>query len=207
MAKKTLKAYAEENNLKITYAFDEDLGKNRKLITGFSSLEEVLKSMDTVKGKAGLFSKAEEDHGFDKFIEQLEPDAIETVKLEEVGVFVLTRFDLPYLREDRCSRCFYCSLYNTRSKTNYCGRTKRKGSIERAHWCEKFKHRNSSGLYYKDGTPVRSKTRDDYRTENQWLTVGRYIKDGEKGLEMYPTMNTSKTYLHYLIEQTEECLD
>lgn len=207
MPRVTLQAYAEEHNLRIRYVFDEELCKNRKLITGFSSFEDVFQCMDIVKGKAGLFQKSEDEHGFDQFIEQLEPQSIDTFDINQIGVFVLTRFDLPYLREDRCSRCFYCRLYNERAKRNYCARTKRTGSIERAHWCEKFKHRNPSGLYYKDGIPVRSKTRDDYRTESQWLAVGRYVREGEEGVEMYSTMNTYKKYVYYLIEQTEECLD
>lgn len=119
MPRVTLQAYAEEHNLSIRYVFDEDLCKNRKLITGFSSFEDVFQCMDIVKGKAGLFQKSEDEHGFDKFIEQLEPQSIETFDINQIGVFVLTRFDLPYLREDRCSRCFYCSLYNERSKTNW----------------------------------------------------------------------------------------
>ena len=207
MPRVTLQAYAEEHDLRISYAFDKNSCKNRKLITGFSSFDEVFQCMDIVKGNAGIFQKSEDEHGFNKFIEQLEPQSIETFDINQIGVFVLTRFDLPYLREDRCSRCFYCSLYNERSKTYYCGRTKRSGGIDRAHWCEQFKHRNPSGLYYKDGIPVRSKTRDDYRTENQWLAVGRKVKDGKEGLEMYASMNTSKKYVYYLIEQTDEYLD
>lgn len=62
-------------------------------------------------------------------------------------------------------------------------------------------------LYYReDGIPVRNKTSLDYRTENQWNMVGRYIKDGAKGLEMHPTMNGSKTFTYYLIEDTVEIL-
>lgn len=33
------------------------------------------------------------------------------------------------------------------------------------------------------------------------------MKSCARGLEMYSTMNTSKMYVYYLIEQTEECLD
>ena len=60
MPRVTLQAYAEEHNLSIRYVFDEDLCKNRKLITGFSSFEDVFQCMDIVKGKAGLFQKSED---------------------------------------------------------------------------------------------------------------------------------------------------
>lgn len=76
MGKQTLKAYAEEINLKITYAFDEYLCKNRKLITGFSSFEDVFQCMDIVKGKAGLFQKSEDEHGFVDILSQLKPGRI-----------------------------------------------------------------------------------------------------------------------------------
>lgn len=201
MPKATLKAYAEENNLQIKYAYDEKLNRNRKVITGFSSIAEVLKCTNQVKGNVCLFAESENECNF---IEQLNPESMnEDINIENIGVFVLSKFDLPYLREDRCSRCLYCRRYDRLTKTNHCARTKRSGSIERAHWCEEFKHRNSSGSYYKDGIPVRSKTKDDYRTESQWLTVGRYVKDGEEGVEMFSTMNTSRTYVYYLIEQTD----
>ena len=44
MPRVTLQAYAEEHRLKVKYAYDEYLCKNRKIITGFSSFEDVFKN-------------------------------------------------------------------------------------------------------------------------------------------------------------------
>ena len=54
MPRITLQAYAEEHNLSIRYVFDEELCKNRKLITGFSSFEDVVQCMDIVKGNSSV---------------------------------------------------------------------------------------------------------------------------------------------------------
>lgn len=61
MPKATLKAYAEENNLQIKYAYDEKLNRNRKVITGFSSIAEVLKCTNLVKGNVCLFAESENE--------------------------------------------------------------------------------------------------------------------------------------------------
>lgn len=206
MATKSLKAYSEENSLPIIYAYDEEINAGRKLITGFASIDDIQKCIKSVGGYPCLFGNETPKGGRpgDKhFLGELKQDELENIDIKQIGVFKLSRrIEHIYLREDTCARCYYCCEYEPRGKTNRCARTKRSGNIERAHWCSKFKHRNSSGLYYKDGVPVRSKTSDDYRTEIQWEKVGRYVKDGEEGIAMYPTMNTSKTYVYYLMEQT-----
>ena len=214
MATKSLKAYSEENSLPIIYAYDEEINAGRKLITGFASIDDVQKCIKSVGGYPCFFGMETPKGGRpgDKhFLGELKQDELENIDINQVGVFKLSRFDrLEHricLRGDTCARCQHCREYDPHEKTNRCDVSKRHGSILRGHYCENFKHRNGSGLFYRDGVPVRSKTSDDYRTELQWEKVGRKIKEGEKGLLMHPSMNTLKKYVYYLIEQTEECLD
>ena len=198
---KTLKAYAEENSLPITYAYDEEINANRKLITGFASIDDVQKCVKYVGGNPCLFEESENER---LFLGELDLEGLELADIKQVGVFKLSKYDRQYLREDRCPRCKFSSLCVYRLRINYCSRTKRKGSIERAHYCEKFMPRNSKDMVYRNGMPVRSKTSTDYRTANQWMNIGRTVREGEIGIEMYATMASSKTCLYYLVEQTEE---
>lgn len=203
--KTSLNAYSEDLDMPIVFTYDQERKANRKVLTGFKSYDNVLECKKSVKGDICHFSESD---GKLIFLGLLDQEKLEGLDLKQVGVCVLPYEERPYLREDTCARCLHCQDYKARSKNNYCKETKRSGSTSRGHYCEKFKNRNSKKLYYKeDGIPVRSKTSMDYRTEYQWDSVGRKVKDGEEGLEMYASMNTSKKYVYYLIKQTEECLD
>ena len=66
-----------------------------------------------------------------------------------------------------------------------------------------FKHRsNETGT---DGIPIKNKQPFDYRTEKQWLECGRKIKQGVQGVEMHANSHSLKTFIYYLIGDTEPC--
>lgn len=117
----------------------------------------------------------------------------------------------PFLRQETCWRCKSGRGNGTKCSTPgrithvFCAKRRRWVNNNKACVCEWWDSLMPAELYYReDGIPVRNKTSLDYRTENQWNMVGRYIKDGAKGLEMHPTMNGSKTFTYYLIEDTVE---
>lgn len=201
--KTSLNAYSEDPGMSLLHAYDAERNVYRKVLTGFKTFDDIIECKNSVKGFICHFK---EINNRKEFLGILELEAL-GMNLKQVGVCVLPRSERPYLREDSCARCHHCQEYDQHEKTNRCDVSKRHGSILRGHYCENFEHRNGSGLFYRDGVPVRSKTSMDYRTEYQWDSVGRKVKDGEEGLEMYASMNTSKKYVYYLIEQTEECLD
>lgn len=116
MATKSLKAYAEVNNLPITYAYDEDIDANRKLITGFAAIDDVQKCVKYVGGYPCLFEESENER---IFLGELELEELEPAKIKQVGVFKLSKYDRPYLREDRCPRCKFSSLYVYRLRLTY----------------------------------------------------------------------------------------
>lgn len=115
----------------------------------------------------------------------------------------------PFLRQESCWRCRYGHSGRTKCSSPglithvFCDKTRRWVKIQCACYCKKWEPNCPPTLYYReDGIPVRNKTSLDYRTENQWREVGRYIKDGAKGLEMHATMNGSKIFVYYLISET-----
>lgn len=119
--------------------------------------------------------------------------------------------DKPILRQETCWRCKFGRGNGTKCKRAgmithvLCKKRHRWVSNYKACVCELWVSIMPAKLYYhEDGIPVRNQTSLDYRTENQWAEVGRCIKDGAKGLEMHPTMNGSKTYVYYLMEDTIE---
>lgn len=117
----------------------------------------------------------------------------------------------PLLRHESCWRCksghggeTICSSPGRIVKVR-CEKTGRMGSINRACYCQKFEPLYKAELYYADdGIPVRNKTSLDYRTENQWWEAGRWLKAAAKGIDMHATMNSSKTFRYYLIDETVE---
>lgn len=122
-------------------------------------------------------------------------------------------YDEPPLRTLTCRACKHCLLvsniengiHTNYPKRNKCEITKREGNLERGKWCKHFKFRQLRNAFADDGTPIRNRQPEDYRTRNQWREVGRYIKPNEvdKGKEMYANRNNMKTkYTYYLPEQT-----
>lgn len=117
--------------------------------------------------------------------------------------------DKPLLRQETCWRCKSGRGNGTKGPSPgrithvFCTKRHRWVNNYKACVCELWDSFMPAELYYhEDGVPVRNQTSLDYRTENQWNMVGRYIKDGAKGLEMHPTMNGYKTFTYYLIEDT-----
>lgn len=117
--------------------------------------------------------------------------------------------DKPLLRQETCWRCKWGRGNGTKCSSPgrithvLCSKRHRWVNNFKACVCEEWKSIMPAKLYYReDGVPVRNQTSLDYRTANQWEMVGRCIKDDAEGLEMHPTMNGSKTYTYYLIEDT-----
>ena len=120
----------------------------------------------------------------------------------------------PFLRQESCWRCKFGHSTGTKCSSPgritdvFCEKTRRWGKIQQACYCEKWVPNCPPELYYReDGIPVRNKTSLDYRTASQWESVGRYVKYDAEGLEMHPTMNGSKTYTYFLIEDTVESIE
>ena len=115
----------------------------------------------------------------------------------------------PLLRQETCWRCKWGRGNGTKCSSP--GRITHVLCKKRHRWvnnfkacvCEEWESIMPAKLFYReDGIPVRNQTSLDYRTANQWEMIGRYIKEDAEGLEMHPTMNGSKTYTYYLIEDT-----
>ena len=115
----------------------------------------------------------------------------------------------------RTATCFQCQhLADTQDKDGHHGQkpykslcevTKRWGKLARGKYCDKFEYRQWHNATADDGTPIRNRQPEDYRTKRQWEEVGRKIKDGASGTEMYATRNNMKTkYTYYLPDETEE---
>lgn len=84
-----------------------------------------------------------------------------------------------------------------------CKITKRMGKLSRGYYCQHFEYMQRSGELGDDGIPIKNRQPLDYRTERQWESEGRRIREGETGVIMHSSRLSLKVYEYYLIEQTE----
>lgn len=92
-----------------------------------------------------------------------------------------------------------------RHKKRLCGLTKRWGDMAKGRYCKRYEYRQLSGTIAEDGIPVRNRVPDDYRTRKQWEAAGRKLKESAVGVEMHANRHSGKTYMYYLVEDTEGC--
>lgn len=115
------------------------------------------------------------------------------------------------VRRIPCYQCIHCGeckkvdRYTTKRK---CLLTGRWGRMDKAYYCNKFKHKQKeSSTEEYNGYRVKKDQIEDYRTENQWIEDGFQIKEGVAGHRMYATRiaarNQGKTFVYYLPEEVE----
>ena len=110
-------------------------------------------------------------------------------------------------RGHSCWSCQHCGESERgsqgRPKRVKCEITKRMGKLSRGYYCQHFKYMQRSGELGDDGIPIKNRQPLDYRTERQWESEGRRIREGETGVIMHSSRLSLKVYEYYLIEQTE----
>lgn len=108
-----------------------------------------------------------------------------------------------------CYTCKHC--IDTKSNTpgypikGLCEITKRWGKLSRGMYCSNFIYKQLPNSIGTDGKAIRNKQPLDYRTAKQWAECGRKIKPGAKGVEMHANSHSLKTFIYYLIGDTEQC--
>ena len=110
-------------------------------------------------------------------------------------------------RGHSCWSCQHCGESERgsqgRPKRVKCEITKRMGKLSRGYYCQHFEYMQRSGGLGDDGIPIKNRQPLDYRTERQWESEGRRIREGETGVIMHSSRLSLKVYEYYLIEQTE----
>ena len=110
-------------------------------------------------------------------------------------------------RGHSCWSCQHCGESERgsqgRPKRVKCEITKRMGKLSRGYYCQHFEYMQRSGELGDDGIPIKNRQPLDYRTERQWESEGRRIREGETGVIMHSSRLSLKVYEYYLIEQTE----
>lgn len=110
-------------------------------------------------------------------------------------------------RGHSCWSCKHCGVSEIGSqgkpKRVKCEITKRMGKLSRGYYCQHFEYRQRPKELGDDGIPIKNRQPLDYRTERQWESEGRRIREGETGVIMHSSRLSLKVYEYYLIEQTE----
>ena len=118
------------------------------------------------------------------------------------------------LRTLKCYHCIHCEDEDDMRKMSFmkslCGITGRWGSQKRAYWCIEFETPNySSDITEYHGHKIRNRQYEDWRTENQWLEAGYYVKPGEQPTMMFKDFRSAEDnnprglFGYYLPEQVE----
>ncbi len=108
-----------------------------------------------------------------------------------------------------CYSCIHCT--DTKSSKHgyptkrYCDKTKRWGKMAIGYNCSFFEYKQRPNAIGTDGIPIKNKQPLDYRTAKQWLECGRKVKPGANGVEMHANSHSLKTFVYYLIGDTEQC--
>lgn len=118
------------------------------------------------------------------------------------------------LRTTKCYKCIHCKDEDDMRKMSFmkslCGITGRWGSQKRSYCCLDFcNERPGSTTTEYHGHRFRNRQDEDWRTKNQWLETGYYVKPGEQPTMMFKDFRSAEDnnprglFGYYLPEQVE----
>lgn len=113
------------------------------------------------------------------------------------------------LRHLQCWHCSHCMASN--ASKSQCELTGRWGNMERAFFCLDFDNKRAvSNTTEFHGYKVKNRQIEDWRTKNQWLEAGYYVKKGEQPTMMFKDFLSAEhnykngLFGYYLPEQVEK---